>query len=464
MEQKVPGTVRFVKFISNDGRNNAGTSLYLDYVTGRYYVKKKVPARRLASGGFAREVQVAESIRGHSNINYLQWVGFGGEEQLDYGGRPMGVMWMDYCDLGPLSGFQDRASHYRQILPQAFLLKCMRDMAEALCWLHHGITWKPGAYHQMHGWNPVTHNDLHEANIFLTSASSDPYYPKAVLGDFGNATSRRHAQYARQNYQAAARDDLMLYHRPHHDVEMLGTCFMYLAGDHAIVKRRFSLEALERMADRGLSREFAHVMRHIFVSWKGLPSALELCDIIHRKQWEYLSRYGIQPLAPYLFPRGQGQGAHQPVGNDFRRAPPRGGGFGGDGFGSQRRPTGGTAFHQTQFPRQPKPTARSRLSSPEDLRRPRTNTGRDAEFTTGKRRSRTRTRTESVIAPRARKRESPRPRRSHSSTRASRTREQPPRAKRARVDTKPPAAYKFRDARPRADSEQSRRSGGWRWW
>lgn len=97
---------------------------------------------------------VSISLANKPQVNHAVWA-----YTKTIGRDPIGELWVEYCDLGTLQSFHDKEKRigYRR-LPERLLVKLMKDIAAALCWVHHGIHWRPGSVApERPNWDPVTH-------------------------------------------------------------------------------------------------------------------------------------------------------------------------------------------------------------------------------------------------------------------------------------------------------------------
>ena len=298
-----PRDVQVVRHFGNGGANNGGTALCIDK-HGVYYVRKTIKKDDVANDIFRREVEIAWQVRAHSRVNRIVWHEVAiPRHQLS----PVGHIYMEYSDLGPLSDFFERAKRNGLTrLPQYFVMKVMRDIAQALCWLHFGIEWRNVPTENLSrepGWNPVSHNDLHAGNIFLTSTSSDPRFPKAVLGDFGTSSSERHLRRAEAG--SSPRDPYARSFSPSADIKSIGIEMAILAGAPCTIQRGrvdFPKTALLRLREEGVSRSYTDIIRQCWHVPQDFTT-LAITDLIHRKMNEFVDNRGEpEKLPTFLAP------------------------------------------------------------------------------------------------------------------------------------------------------------------
>src|ERR1700761_7614575 len=75
-------------------------------------------------------------------------------------------------------------------ISEAFLWHAMLGIANALAFLHWGITDAANGQGPVHGWDTICHLDIKPQNVFLSSSGRSGSYARIVLGDFGCATSQ----------------------------------------------------------------------------------------------------------------------------------------------------------------------------------------------------------------------------------------------------------------------------------
>ncbi|KAL9054983.1 MAG: hypothetical protein Q9162_003838 [Coniocarpon cinnabarinum] len=267
MHDQAPSSkLEFKRDIVNDGRNNRGISLFKHKLDKVYYIRKKVSPNAVSEGVFDEEVFIASILGDHSRINKLKYWSRNGPGQV-------ATLYYEYCDLGTLKDLFTRATRLGfSRLPQDFLFKASKDIASALCYMHYGRTWEPGRNFPgvARGWQRIAHNDVHEGNIFLSSKSSDPNFPRVVLGDFGNAIiepSRRDA------YES--------------DRRFLGATMAILAGAHFDVDHGmpiFSRSLLTELRGYGVSKLLTDCVK---AAYYDRINAWDLTDLIdyHRSKF-----------------------------------------------------------------------------------------------------------------------------------------------------------------------------------
>lgn len=168
--------------------SEAKTCLTRSLGSGRVFVVKhvsKLEGNKCTNASSYKPIPLeawllSEVLRYHPNI-----VKMFGYDALAFRSKNM---YFEYCSGGDLIDQIDHLSRMRTYAPEAFVLQCFIDIAQALAYLHHGLrfdatakTWKQDRKHVQ-----VTHGDLKSDNIFLRW-SPDSSLPTAVLGDFGMA-------------------------------------------------------------------------------------------------------------------------------------------------------------------------------------------------------------------------------------------------------------------------------------
>ena len=68
VHRAAPVSLEKICNISQTGLNNMGTALYYETFEGIYYIKKKIHKDDVKKGWFQREVEIADSLRGHRNV------------------------------------------------------------------------------------------------------------------------------------------------------------------------------------------------------------------------------------------------------------------------------------------------------------------------------------------------------------------------------------------------------------
>lgn len=105
-----------------------------------------------------------------------------------------------YCNGGDLGRCLAKLKQAGLYMPEALVWAVVSKICEVLAWCHSGWTADPRTEHieHLHGeWNWVTHNDLHEGNIFLhfpkssdNSRKSKSPIPEVLVGDWGHSSQR----------------------------------------------------------------------------------------------------------------------------------------------------------------------------------------------------------------------------------------------------------------------------------
>ncbi len=172
------------------GAMNGGIYLVRRKKDGKICVQKNIPPEPY----LLREISILRKLH-HPNI--CEYV-----DAFDSKEPPAAGLFMEYCDLGTIDGVIDKY-HKQQAsrnipdtwraIPEAFIWKTLFQLADALQYLHHGISFSSGSLTPAEGWRTILHRDVKPSNIFIKSSPNKPlseYYPKLVLGDFGLAIQR----------------------------------------------------------------------------------------------------------------------------------------------------------------------------------------------------------------------------------------------------------------------------------
>nr|OQO25180.1 hypothetical protein B0A51_06042 [Rachicladosporium sp. CCFEE 5018] len=96
-------------------------------------------------------------------------------------------MTLEFCELGDLS---DRLKYFSKLqiaTPVIFTLHLTIQLAEALAFIHNGLTYGRRDYEQNTALHPLIHGDLKPDNILLRRDNMDYGMPTFVLADFGLA-------------------------------------------------------------------------------------------------------------------------------------------------------------------------------------------------------------------------------------------------------------------------------------
>ena len=95
------------------------------------------------------------------------------------------ILYFEHCKGGDLSRWIPKST----LLPEDFIWHVFIQLADALAFLHYGISRRhPDS--RPSGWRRIVHRDLKPANVFLRRRIASPNSkPDVVLGDFGLATT-----------------------------------------------------------------------------------------------------------------------------------------------------------------------------------------------------------------------------------------------------------------------------------
>ena len=179
-----------------DGCNNESINLVRHVASGRKYICKYV---RVGYG--ERELELLSQLTDHPHIVQIRSFYPGVEsitdEQTLAGEVPFDRIYMEYCNRGSLKDVMDVHEKRKVPIPEAFIWEVLESVLSALLFAHLGQTSLPPGDPSRHssftmaaGWDPVIHQDITPANVFLTNESAPgrrhfSLYPRVVLGDFG---------------------------------------------------------------------------------------------------------------------------------------------------------------------------------------------------------------------------------------------------------------------------------------
>ncbi|KAH3976369.1 hypothetical protein HBH98_130590 [Parastagonospora nodorum] len=164
--------------------------------SGTLYIEKRIAKKDCDKGLADRELRPMLQCQNHFNI-----VQYRAEDFSDYRRIGYGSIFMQYCELGDISGLIKQYTAHKSFLPdEGFLWKLTWDMSSALCHLYTGrsndyirqCAQSQQVVSTKYGWNRIIHRDIKPGNLFLTTkdkSQPDRYWPVVVLGDFGLSTS-----------------------------------------------------------------------------------------------------------------------------------------------------------------------------------------------------------------------------------------------------------------------------------
>ena len=104
----------------------------------------------------------------------------------------------EYCSYGDLYNMIDKYHYMHGLeIPESFVWHVYLQLAEALAFIHEGVTRKVNRDNQPVGWTKpaeshqtIVHRDIKPDNVFLRPGRTTRDYPQIVLADFGLATMR----------------------------------------------------------------------------------------------------------------------------------------------------------------------------------------------------------------------------------------------------------------------------------
>ena len=169
----------------------ARTSLTKSTKTGKVYVVKRYtkypvfvanPSLRLGEQQLPNEAQVLlAALRPHPNI--LRAFG------CDLFGAKKASLYSEYCSGGDLTDYVIAIGTSKRSAPESLALHVFISLAQALCYLHHGLRWdsEDKRYWQEPSHVSYVHGDVKCENVFLrwTSEAERLGLPDIVLGDLG---------------------------------------------------------------------------------------------------------------------------------------------------------------------------------------------------------------------------------------------------------------------------------------
>ena len=179
------------------GGMNLDILLVKSRASGTLYIEKRIAKKHCDASLHLRELLPMRQCQTHWNI-----IKYRAEDFTDYRRIGYGSIFMQYCELGDISGLIKQYTAHKSFLPdEGFLWKVLSDMATALCHLYTGrnndyirrCAQSQQVVSTMYGWNRIIHRDIKPGNLFLTekavSRLPGRYWPTVVLGDFGLSTS-----------------------------------------------------------------------------------------------------------------------------------------------------------------------------------------------------------------------------------------------------------------------------------
>ncbi len=90
-----------------------------------------------------------------------------------------------HCNGGDLLCFMNFFTDAGDTLPEVMFWVFIKKICEILAYAQHGWRCDAGVLTTEENWHPVTHNDLHEGNIFLHWEHENDLLPSVLLGDWG---------------------------------------------------------------------------------------------------------------------------------------------------------------------------------------------------------------------------------------------------------------------------------------
>ena len=189
------------------------------------------------------------------------------------------VLYFEHCEGGDLDSYIDT----KVLVPEKWIWKVFVQLAEALAYMHYGLSQLHPNRDPPKAWPRVIHRDIKPANVFLQQrvTKSNPY-PDVVLGDFGLATIRKYSNLP-CGTETWIPPEFPIWSAKG-DVWALGTTIYALAQGRPMGSSR-TRSSLPSFYGRDLSDDIAQCLR---TDPRDRVASLDLVDMVKRHQRRFL--------------------------------------------------------------------------------------------------------------------------------------------------------------------------------
>ncbi|KAI9790988.1 MAG: hypothetical protein M1816_004555 [Peltula sp. TS41687] len=197
LEHKYIQIKELTKGTSDRGCFNAGVFLVRRRKDGAHFAQKKLHPQ-MPPAMMQNEIRLIASFQHRNLLKYV--------ESFSTRSPFAASIYTEWCDLGSLDSLISAHRRSHKLLPEGFVRHVFLSLAEALAYMHYGVTEKhlrEGRIPQpkARGWRTVLHRDLKPGNIFLVS--SKQLYPRVVIGDFGMSIREDDPEYSKRQHGGA---------------------------------------------------------------------------------------------------------------------------------------------------------------------------------------------------------------------------------------------------------------------
>lgn len=181
--------------MGGQGSFNAGILVVERRNDGLRCIEKRLKPEQVASGVARFEITVLRDLKHPHVCQYID--AFLDENPY----RPQATLYMEYCELGTLDDVLEKYFQRRQRVPEGAVWSIFKQLTKALGYCQLGIRdVLRGEQGPDPGWVGVVHRDIKPNNLFLSNRSSEPSFPRVVLGDFGCAIRDDHDGFEGMEY------------------------------------------------------------------------------------------------------------------------------------------------------------------------------------------------------------------------------------------------------------------------